>query len=562
MSGNPFRKQQPVQENDNGNAGEKKSKSIRDYFSDASDKPAEKVKKVQFVSPVSSPQEPPSHHPRFPSLEELDDARKSPPPTGTEFENIDTKALLRGDPTAGGTIDLQAHDQLQDNSAGNTPISPTPPVPQLNQPPPGRRGPPANPFARTLANMEQEATGKEAGDGAKKPAMDVDAFKRLLLTGKLDTPSASAEPSKQENGSSTDASSVSRQSISNSGKDVTPESPASSLEDASTEEESTESEEAEEEPERVQSTEQPTAAAGPQTVSFDNFEESLTSTDAVAAPAALARERSESDVNKPLPAPPSQPATAPEVSSPSVQSEGLPPQTKRSGVPPPPPSSRRGVKSLNRSRSSSNVQEPSQVGAESQANNAPSKPKPPPPRAPPPRVTSRETKRLSDSQDRGAPSTESVPTLSTTEPVEPASFSSAKLKPPPPPSRGHKPSQQTLKRTPSSSSSIINRKVSPGSGTSGPPPPPPRPRRGENKRSSFDGSTAAANGEGNDTRRSSGMSFDRRDSVSSLQRVAEDETAQAAKAEAESQATQDMLADLDAFQREVDALRAKALAGK
>ncbi|KAF2224441.1 hypothetical protein BDZ85DRAFT_102378 [Elsinoe ampelina] len=552
MSGNPFRKQQPAG-GDAGQNGEKKKK----------------VKKVQFVSPVASPQEPPSH-PRFPSLEELDDAPKSPPPKGHEFDSIDTAALLRGDLTAGGTIDLQAHDKQEEASAANTPVSPVPPVPQLRNPPPGRRGPPANPFTRTLATMEPNGTGKDGGDAAKKPAMDVDAFKRLLLTGKADGP---VEQPKLDTGSLTDASSVSRQSLSDGSKEAQPESPASSLEDASTEEEESDSEdEAVEDPVPEQTTtaiERTTSGNGPQTVSFDDFDKDLESVqselpqEAIPTPQ-LPRERSTSDLNKPLPA---SPTTAPiglEVPVSQAQVNEAKSPAKKAGLPPPPPTSRRGFKPASRSRSSSNVDPPAPATPESESVTAPSagKPKPPPPRAPPPRVASRETKRLSSLQDHANSSSDSVPTVST---PDAELTSSAKLRPPPPPSRSsHKQSQsQDLKRTPSSSSSIKQsvRKVSPATGGAAAPPPPPRPRRGD-KRSSIDGTQAGLNGDTSDTRRSSGMSFDRRDSVSSLQRVTEDEAAQAAKAEAEQKATNDMLADLDAFQREVDALRAKALRGK
>ncbi|KAF4549813.1 Hypothetical protein D9617_20g028690 [Elsinoe fawcettii] len=555
MSGNPFRKQQQAAE-DNGNGQKKK-----------------KVKKVQFVSPIASPQEPPDHHPRFPSLEELDDAPKSPPPKGNEFESIDTAALLRGDLTAGGTIDLQAHDRQEEASAANTPVSPGPSVPQLRNPPPGRRGPPVNPFARTLATLEQNGPAKDGADAQKKPAMDVDAFKRLLLTGKTDAP---AEPLRQDNGSSTEASSISRQSLSDSSKEARPESPASSLEDASSEDDVTASEDDTEEEKNekpvVVTTPAPaepaTPSKVPQTVSFDDFEtdlqEALPSPGAeITEVTALPRERSTSDLNKPLPASPTGAPVGLDVPKPQAPTEEVKSPVKRGGLPPPPPTSRRGVKSGNRSRSSSNVEAPAPPATELEtaAPQPTSKPKPPPPRAPPPRVTSREAKRLSDLQDHTGSSTDSVPTLST---PDTELTTSGKIRPPPPPSRTSKQTSQTqtIRRTPSSSSSIAPvRRVSPAVGGAAAPPPPPRPRRGD-KRASFDATQATTNGEGVDTRRSSGMSFDRRDSVSSLQRVTEDEASQAAKVEAEKKATKDMLADLDAFQREVDALRAKALSGK
>ncbi|KAH7029201.1 uncharacterized protein B0I36DRAFT_363776 [Microdochium trichocladiopsis] len=90
-------------------------------------------------------------------------------------------------------------------------------------------GPPANPFARTLQDMEPTAHGDDgtsAAAGPTKGAMDVHSFKRLLLTGQSNSPPAprgadAAVNSQSITGtgglhdaaSSTDASSVSRQSL-------------------------------------------------------------------------------------------------------------------------------------------------------------------------------------------------------------------------------------------------------------------------------------------------------------------------------------------------------------
>lgn len=75
------------------------------------------------------------------------------------------------------------------------------------------RGPPPNPFQKTLGDMERDA--KEGGQGSADPAspggkvgMDVEAFKRLLLTGQGPAPSPGGET-----GSLAETSSTSRQSI-------------------------------------------------------------------------------------------------------------------------------------------------------------------------------------------------------------------------------------------------------------------------------------------------------------------------------------------------------------
>ncbi|KAG8157773.1 hypothetical protein KVR01_012435 [Diaporthe batatas] len=88
------------------------------------------------------------------------------------------------------------------------------------------RGPPPNPFQKTLEDMEQAA--RDGGSGAAEHAspagkgLDVEAFKKLLLTGQGPAPGpagtsgpATLHPTgvAGDGGSMTDASSVSRQSI-------------------------------------------------------------------------------------------------------------------------------------------------------------------------------------------------------------------------------------------------------------------------------------------------------------------------------------------------------------
>ncbi|KAJ4402905.1 hypothetical protein N0V82_010721, partial [Gnomoniopsis sp. IMI 355080] len=75
------------------------------------------------------------------------------------------------------------------------------------------RGPPPNPFQKTLEDMERDAKdgGQDSGDPASpagKPGMDVEAFKRLLLTGQGPAPSPGGET-----GSLAETASTSRQSI-------------------------------------------------------------------------------------------------------------------------------------------------------------------------------------------------------------------------------------------------------------------------------------------------------------------------------------------------------------
>ncbi|PMD19186.1 hypothetical protein NA56DRAFT_680271 [Hyaloscypha hepaticicola] len=102
---------------------------------------------------------------------------------------------------------------------------------------------PANPFSKTLEMMEHpERGGQAAGPtnttSSGRASMDVEAFKRLLMTGDsgLGTPTGHSAPHTQVthalggDGSSTDTSSVSRQSIFEPVQEPHPESPRTSHE--------------------------------------------------------------------------------------------------------------------------------------------------------------------------------------------------------------------------------------------------------------------------------------------------------------------------------------------
>jgi hypothetical protein len=85
--------------------------------------------------------------------------------------------------------------------------------------------PPPNPFSKTLQDLEQNAQGSdELVASGSKGALDVDSFKRLLLTGYANIPGPAAhggvstttgsqQATTHDGASNTDASSVSRQSI-------------------------------------------------------------------------------------------------------------------------------------------------------------------------------------------------------------------------------------------------------------------------------------------------------------------------------------------------------------
>ncbi|OTB00615.1 hypothetical protein M426DRAFT_234227 [Hypoxylon sp. CI-4A] len=99
-------------------------------------------------------------------------------------------------------------------------------------------GPPANPFSKTLQDLEQTGKGQDTNTSAAKGNLDVNSFKRLLLTGHANIPGPLStlptaskgssggpvrlHPSIQDGASNTDASSVSRQSIFDAALQETP----------------------------------------------------------------------------------------------------------------------------------------------------------------------------------------------------------------------------------------------------------------------------------------------------------------------------------------------------
>jgi hypothetical protein len=252
---------------------------------------------------------------------------------------------------------------------------------------------PANPFARTLASLEPEQSSTEERTGAdrtgvnnSKAALDVESFKNLLLTGKpTPRPSASSPQTfattgahsapHVESGSSTDTSSISRQSLFEPPQEIHPESPRTSYEMAESDGDESMGLVSEVKKGKKKPPPAPKHRHGklvaqrqPQVVSFDSF----AATEPASSP--ITRPRDNSDVNKPLPPTPVM-ASAPlhistqhitpyeNTSAPSGTSEmsvpaDIPPPQKK--IPPPVPLARRQSQlrtstSGNRSRSNSSL---------------------------------------------------------------------------------------------------------------------------------------------------------------------------------------------------------------
>ena len=535
-------------------------------------------KKVRILSPVVSPDSPAAYQDQYDPFDSYLNPVGQPAPQTTEEQEIDVARELRK-----SFIDSLARGATNPATAVSTAPSIAPPI--ASAPAPERmetssqsvQQAPYNPFAKTLATMEPQnaastpvGLSRDTSAASAKPAMDVDAFTRMLLTG--NTPSASPGPMTPSAGlPSATASSLG---------DLHPESPSASDD---------EHHDGPPEPDYEQLTglvrtpdtltkkpkppppahhhgkALPTPSKGPQTVSFADFNIPAASP-ALPSPLPASPKpqlvRSPSDLNKPLPPPPpphhspspdATPAVPVQVDgpaqSPQLAAEDFNLDLKKA---PPPPLSRRSSQmrsSSGRPRSSSNLSRSSVPDDYSDGTaTPPTKPPPPPSRRPPHSVET----------DLPIPSS----------------------RPPPPPPSRNRGQAPTVSRTPSTNSVTSLNSRSPANM-----PPPPPPRRGENKRRSLDGTLLIASAPSSrrmsDTsRRSSGASLysgGRTSSVSSIPTVDEGDSGEDRSFNATPQPEMqrasenggaaaaagnvDILADMSAMQAEIDALMARSKGG-
>ncbi|KAF1988190.1 hypothetical protein K402DRAFT_452915 [Aulographum hederae CBS 113979] len=482
-------------------------------------------------------------------------------------------------------------------------------------------GVPRNPFSRTLANMEPSAgaTVQQNASGSKenqKPAMDVDAFTRMLMTGHA-TPTppenhtAGATNSQKsaatlgvDSSSSTDTSSISRQSVFDHPHELHPESPRTSYERTSFDDDDRAKlmgdgpkppKKKPPPPQRHHG--KAVVPKGPQTVSFSDFEPSVpppiqapVGGNAALRPHTL--HRTPSDLNKPLPPPPDTPTEsgAPELADMEQQHSSKPlpaptttetdtqPQPQpQSPMPPPPSSSKRTAPTpplarrqsqlrstasnsspapRSRSNTASSYQDLDQPNsyppslAESTSSVSGVKTAPPPP--PPARRGGAGGGSLAGSSHTPAGldlgSSSSTQTASATgSGIARSPSTSIKSPPIPPASRRLSSSQR------SSPASIAPAIVSP------PPPPPPRRASG---RSSLDGT-----GRGSlelSRQVSAGSRRESREvkSAGVVEQRGEDAGRGEGEGASEGADGKDILADMLALQREVDALRGRYGSGE
>ena len=525
-----------------------------------------KKKKVKIQTPPHSPEEVPRR---------LSAGRVSPPPPATSYDDDESS-----DSTTTADSDLEQALRNTRRNSGSLP-----PPPNLTT---SATGAPPNPFARTLAtneagfglqrarDTEQGSDGQngEAGSrpGGSRPALDVDQFKNILMTGSAvpSPPAAGVQQQLPGSSSNTDISSASRQSLFDPHFEINQETPRTSFDDMDS---PSESEDTEESSSLMSGTERlddfappappkhskapPTFQKGPQTVSFAEFDESITSGTSSSgnrAPPSAMRlggdikpiRRVASDLNKPLPAPPQESERPPETQPQEVTTGDDISQTKK--APPPPPASRRAMQSAMAQTRPRGSSETTQESIQEEASSSPAKPvestsksaAPPPP-------PSRKSKPTSQVP---TPATETPPDAQSPLPIS----GDPKNMPPPPPRRNASKAGNTVNRTPSNASrSSVSRKEGNATSNQHPPPPPPT-RRGK-----LDSTEGPVRRPSEDIRRSSNDESGRSTSQSSLQEVTEPAENGTPTGDAtEQEASTDILADMSAFQAEIDALRARS----
>lgn len=516
----------------------------------------------------------PPHSPEDPPRRLSSGNISPPPPPKSPDDDSDS------DSTTAAESELEEAARNARRNSGSLPPPPTIGAPTVKAP--------YNPFARTLATQEaaygpqhtsEQQQSSETPEGEiqqrsndRRAPLNVDEFKNILLTGNT--------ARLQDSSSGTDTSSISRQSLFDPSLETHAETPRTSIDQMELLESPSDSGD-ESGPDRLDDRAPPPPPKskhgktiipkGPQSVSFSDFEASIKPplTRAATSPTSPSDEKRAITlqghaISKPLSPAPTRSPTAPgsldSVSRPidaALQAEqtaaiapaNTAPQKKAA---PPPPAPRRAEH--HRSDSSTNrndfkmVDEVAPTRTSIDAIGTSAAPPPPP---------ARKARPISQSAAASTETPREAPS-----PAPSSVTSDMKGARPPPPPRGSSKSggslASALNRSPSTGShSSISRSETPSSSLNAPPAPPPR-RSGVNSgRTSMDGRPPSLN----ERRRSSEYSVkaERSTSLSNLENVTEiGETQRDAKVTSPPVAERDILADLSAFQAEIDALRAQA----
>ncbi|EON66985.1 hypothetical protein W97_06101 [Coniosporium apollinis CBS 100218] len=480
---------------------------------------ATKTKKVRITSPPRSPPQVSSPPPNNPLVRRLSSGQHngSPPPPIRTL-SPENSGNPQDDPfgkSSEGGESTEDEELIQNTRRNSGSIGPAVTAPAA----------PTNPFSKTLATTEpsssqtpqhreaaatsERGTADQIGPGAGKGSMDVDSFKRLLMTGSAGSsasaystavPSVSTHHRSQsgiggDSSSSTDTSSVSRQSIFEPVQEPQLESPRTSYELSITDDD--ESSNLMGEGRRPDKKKKPPPPTGkrrhgklvqqraPQIVSFSDFSLSVSSP-GVQPPSPIDAskplpplQRTSSDLNKPLPPPPPahfnpdvQPPlpeaenvaqiAGPEVTATPPPIEEVPSAQRKK--PPTPPLARRQSqrKPLGPDRLSSNPTPtpPPQAQETAPPEALPSTHSTKAPTPPPARRTAAAATSASTTPKPTAPSTTDLPGPSPSYPPtslarhssSASASASAKAAPaPPPPRRGSSKSSIDLSRSPEES---------------------------------------------------------------------------------------------------------------
>ncbi|KAF1843757.1 uncharacterized protein K460DRAFT_342267 [Cucurbitaria berberidis CBS 394.84] len=458
-----------------------------------------------------------------PSLQQLRQSQyagSSPPVASAGFSSTAALARVPNAQDAGERYDMAAPDVFQPSSRAYSDK-------QQNTLPPSTA--PSNPFAKTLASLEpsKKGSGEDRTSterptlGNNRASLDVESFKNLLMTGKP-TPRPSVQPhtstiapaalsgSQFESSSSTDTSSISRQSLFEPPHEVHAESPRTSYEMAESDEDEHMGLVSEVKKGKKKPPPAPKHRHGklvtlrqPQIVSFDSF----AATEPTPSP--VIKSKDGSDVNKPLPPTPvvSPPAlhisnqtTTPYQPSPIQprSNEPLAPSevaTLHKRAPPPVPLSRRqsqlrSSRVADKSRSNSSLTMSSQHSIDSLSSPVPTNqdpiagaksPPPPPPPRHGARLTNLGTSSANSSSTELPQRSSSIRTVASAQGPTSSRRSTidSDFEPSSPVSGVNRTSSMSSNRN-------TSRAVSNESAGSIMPPPPPPPRRRQSTRSSLD----------------------------------------------------------------------------
>ncbi|KAI9735920.1 MAG: hypothetical protein M1834_001386 [Cirrosporium novae-zelandiae] len=579
MSGsNPFRRsrllaQHSVNPTSHNNVESEERARAEKIFppldTDESPRPSPKIKTVRIASPPVpiTPEDPPSWSPWTPSGPEFprqSDRDTFPPPTISDRQIPETPSTADPFNAESSDGDTSGDDELVQNTRRNSERS----LSAGGKAQAGISIPVKSALSRSKEPIPHPSFGVHNGGaygagrniGIGKGTMDVDAFTRLLLTGERTT-SASPVPPKHslqphgpgailsDNSSSTDASSISRQSIFEPLSETQQETPRTSHEVSLDDDERSKLIGSKPSPPKTRHGKLIKSSISSSTLSESQSSfSSHTPTASISQVPLTASPTSPqiSDLNKPLPAPPNlHPQPAASISSTSSDRPKRPPT--------PPITRRQSTKRHSDQHTSSSISpltsnRPASLRSiDSQTRNPPA---PPPPR----RKTS-----LGTSQ---APKSHSPD--STTKKQPPPHNSSSSSSRPTPPSRTPSISSIT---SPSNSKPPRNRLSMP------PPPPPPRNTNSNRLRTSSLNSqdssrSASGSGPGPGTqapRTPSGSSMDLSrlspegtqpaTSISTSTTRTRTRTDSDASTATKKSTAGNILADLKALQREVDALR-------